>query len=137
MLRAARRILAGAGIPKIEVVRVPGSFEIPVAVAHLVRRAEARPAAVICLGLIWQGKTAHAGLVGEAVTAGLMDLAVETGVPVIHEVLVVQDERQARERCLDPETNRGIEAARTALEMGALVATLGRPRAGVSAGAGA
>ncbi len=91
---------------------VPGAFEIPVAVATVARRFERRPDAVICLGLIWQGETTHAQHIGEAVTGALMRLAVETGVPVIHEVLTTATAEQARARCLTPETNRGTEADR-------------------------
>ena len=121
MLAAARQTLLEAGAPEPEVVRVPGAWEIPVAAAALARRPLHPPAAVICLGLILQGETSHADHIGEAVSQGLMRLALKTGVPMIHEVLTVTQAEQARVRCLDPRTNRGREAARTALEMGRLM----------------
>ena len=124
MLRAAKAELLAAGSAVIEVIRVPGAFEIPVAAAALARRAEQRPEAILCLGVIWQGETTHAQHIGEAVTTALMQLAVETGVPVVHEVLTLAQPQQAKVRCLDPKTNRGTEAARTALEMARLLRQL-------------
>ena len=79
---------------------------------------------VVCLGLLWQGETTHAQHIGEAVTDALMHIAVETGVPMIHEVLTVATVGQADARCLAPETNRGTEAARTALDMAGILAGL-------------
>ncbi len=128
MLKAARDVLRSAGITDLEVVRVPGSFEIPLAAAALAlaRATEGRPAAIICLGVIWQGETLHAEHIGGAVTDALMGIAIETGVPIIHEVLIVQTAAQAKARCLDPETNRGTEAAQTALEMASLIHRLSK-----------
>jgi 6,7-dimethyl-8-ribityllumazine synthase len=119
MLGAAQALLAARGAAAVEVVRVPGAFEIPVVVARLARRA-APPDAILALGLILRGDTAHADHVGDAVTHALMDIAVATGVPVIHEVLLMNDLTLARARCLDPETNKGAEAALTAIAMAAL-----------------
>lgn len=124
MLESALETLRAAGAPEPEVVRVPGAWEIPVAAAALARRLTPPPDAVVCLGLILQGETSHADHIGEAVSQGLMRLALKTGVPMIHEVLTVTGVEQARVRCLDPETNRGREAARTALEMARLLGTL-------------
>lgn len=128
MLRAAREVLAGAADSQVEVHRVPGSFEIPVAAAALARRPADRPEAILCLGVIWQGATTHAQHIGEAVSQALMQIAVETGVPVIHEVLTVATREQAEQRCLAPETNRGKEAAQTALAMAALMRRIGTSR---------
>lgn len=116
MLRAAKAKLRAAGAAEIKVVRVPGAFEIPVVAGALARQHRAWDA-VICLGVIMQGQTSHAQHVGEAVTAGLMELAVATGVPMIHEVLVFTTAEQAKVRCLSAEFNRGAEAAQTALRM--------------------
>jgi 6,7-dimethyl-8-ribityllumazine synthase len=127
MLRAAQAVLTAGGA-KVEVHRVPGSFEIPVAAAVLARRPVERPEAILCLGLIWQGATTHAQHIGEAVSDALMQIAVETGVPVIHEVLTVATKEHAEQRCLVPETNRGTEAAQTALAMAALMRRLNRLR---------
>ncbi|NBV23456.1 MAG: 6,7-dimethyl-8-ribityllumazine synthase [Proteobacteria bacterium] len=120
MLRAARAELKRAGAAEVRVVRVPGAFEVPV-VAGVLARQHPPLDAVICLGVIMQGQTSHAQHVGEAVTAGLMELAVTTGVPMIHEVLVFTSEEQARVRCLSREFNRGTEAAQTALKMAAVL----------------
>lgn len=123
MLRAARAELKQAGATEVQVTRVPGAFEIPVVAGALARQTPAWDA-VICLGVILQGQTSHAEHVGGAVTTGLMELAVSTGVPMIHEVLVFTQEEQARVRCLSKEFNRGAEAAQTALKMARVMGQL-------------
>ena len=127
MVNAAQAVLETAKPSAVEIVRVPGSFEIPMAAAALARRTAKRPDAILCLGVIWQGATNHADQIGGAVTRALMDLAMETGIPVIHEVLTVKNARQARERTLDPETNRGAEAASTAIDMVAVLRGIRKP----------
>lgn len=117
MLEAALKEFAAAGIQDVEVYRVPGSYEIPVVAAQLLARGPARPEAIICLGVIIQGETAHAHHIGTAITDALMGLQVRHGTPVVHEVLLVQNESQAEARCLDRGTNRGAEAAQTAIDM--------------------
>jgi 6,7-dimethyl-8-ribityllumazine synthase len=72
---------------------------------------------VIALGLIIRGSTAHADLVAESVTTSLQQLAVDHRVPIIHEVLLVDDEKQAYARCIGANINRGREAARAATSM--------------------
>ena len=123
LIRAARAELRKAGATAIEVIRVPGAYEIPVVAARLARgRGGPRPAAILCLGVILQGATAHARHIAEAITDALMRLQVETGVPCVHEVLSVEDEAQAAARCLSRDTNRGTEAAQTALAMAGILA---------------
>ena len=118
MLRAAQETLSKAGA-KVQVVRVPGAYEIPIVAARLARQSadEEELAAIICLGVILRGETVHAAHIGEAVSQALMQIQVQHEVPVIHEVLLLENEEQARKRCLDPKHNRGREAAQTALEM--------------------
>ncbi len=100
---------------RIDLIRVPGAFEIPVAVATVLEREKF--ACVITLGLIIRGETAHADLVASSVTSSLQNLAVEHKVPIIHEVLLVEDEKQAHSRCIGASKNRGREAARAAANM--------------------
>jgi 6,7-dimethyl-8-ribityllumazine synthase len=116
MLAAAENVLAKAGVKKIRVVRVPGAFEIPAVAARLAR---ARPpcSAIICLGVILRGQTTHAQQIADAVSMTLAQLQVQHALPVIHEVLLLENEAQAVARCLDKKHNRGAEAAQTALEM--------------------
>ena len=116
MLRAAKAELAKAKVAA-EVVRVPGAFEIPAVASALARRLTNPIDAILCLGVILRGETTHAENIGQAVTGALAPLQVEHSLPVIHEVLLLENVQQARERCLDARNNRGIEAARTAIEM--------------------
>lgn len=103
----------------IEVFDVPGSFEVPLVVQNVAERGDFD--AVIAFGLLMEGQTAHARLISTAVTDALMRIALATRVPVIHEVLVVENEAQARARCIDDEINRGTEAARVAVRMAEVV----------------
>ena len=116
MLRAAKAELAKAKVTA-EVVRVPGAFEIPAVASALARRLTNPIDAILCLGVILRGETTHAENIGQAVSGALAQLQVEHSLPVIHEVLLLENVQQARERCLDARHNRGIEAARTAIEM--------------------
>lgn len=121
MIDAALETLAGSGVNDVELIRVPGAFEIPVVAAKLAQRKRLRPEAVLCLGVILRGKTTHAEHVGQSVTQSLAQIATDTTVPMIHEVLLLENKAQAKERCLSPKTNRGFEAAHTALIMAGLI----------------
>jgi len=126
MVRAAKSVLIKAKAKAIEVVRVPGAFEIPVVAATLAKSEAVPYAAIICLGVILRGATSHAQHIGEAVSSALMQIQLDTGVPIIHEVLLLENKEQAVERCLNPNHNRGAEAAYTALEMARVMTTLGQ-----------
>ena len=123
MVHAAQAELKRAGA-RAKLVRVPGAYEIPVAAARLARAGNF--AGVICLGVILRGQTTHAAHIGEAVTNALTAIQLETEVPVIHEVLLLENREQAEVRCRDPRHNRGQEAASTALAMAAVMAKLPR-----------
>ena len=116
MLRAAVAELKQAGVKNIQVVRVPGAFEIP-AVAAQLSTLDPRPSAIICLGVIFQGQTSHAQHIGWGVTHALAQIQIQHRLPVIHAVFVFEKEEHARVRCLGRKHNRGHEAAQTALEM--------------------
>lgn len=127
MLRAAKAELERAGA-EVRVVRVPGAYEIPVVAKTLARQAKEnvhrRLSAILCLGVILRGETTHAAHIGEAVSRALMDIQLVHELPVVHEVLLLENEEQACKRCLDPQHNRGAEAAQTALQMAAVMSTL-------------
>ena len=125
MLRAAKTEILRAG-GTVQIVRVPGAYEIPVVAAKLARQSTLnyQLSAIICLGVILRGATTHAQHIGEAVSNALVQIQIEYEVPVIHEVLLLENEQQARERCLDKKHNRGTEAAQTALEMARVMKSL-------------
>lgn len=100
---------------RLDLIRVPGAFEIPVAVATVLEREA--PAAILALGLLMRGATQHADLVARAVTDGLMQISIRHRLPVIHEVVIVDTPQQAHDRCIGPELNRGRAAARAAAAM--------------------
>lgn len=100
---------------QVDVVRVPGAFEVPMMVNHVIQHR--KPHAVIALGVILRGSTAHADLIGTAITQELLSAACRTLTPVIHEVLLLNDEQQAEARCIGERLNRGIESARAAVAM--------------------
>ena len=112
LLASAQAALHGH---ELKVIRVPGAFEIPLQVQRLARTKKF--AAVIALGVVWQGKTLHAQEILRAVTDALMRISLENDVPVIHEVLAVSTEAEARARCMGTKLNRGNDAAQAALSL--------------------
>jgi 6,7-dimethyl-8-ribityllumazine synthase len=121
MLHAAREELLQAKA-HVRIVRVPGAFEIPATAAKLAQRG--RYAAIICLGVIFQGQTSHAQHIGWGVTHALAQIQVQHTVPVVHGVFLFEKVKHARVRCLGSSHNRGTEAAQTALEMARVMAGL-------------
>lgn len=130
MLRAARAELLAAKVAELKIIRVPGAFEIPAVAARLARLTSPGFDAIICLGVIIRGQTTHAEHIGTGVTNALIQLQVETGKPLIHEVLLLENEEQARVRCLGRQHNRGAEAAQTALAMAAVMRRLPKDASG-------
>ena len=100
---------------RIDIVRVPGAFEVPIVSKAIIENE--RPDCVIALGCIIRGGTGHADLVANSVTQALLDLSLAKTTPIIHEVLLVEDEKQAYARCIGKKLNRGREAARSAIEV--------------------
>lgn len=124
LLDGALRALADAGIDRPQVVRVPGSFELPVAAARL---AHGGFDAVVALGMVLQGTTAHFEYVCQGVTTGLTQVATSTGVPVGFGVLTCADEAQARDRAGLPDSRQdlGYEATVAALTTAVALADAG------------
>jgi 6,7-dimethyl-8-ribityllumazine synthase len=106
----------------ISLQRVPGAFEIPIIVRELASQKKAD--AIIAVAVILKGKTGHASNLSRSVTDALQRIAVDYGVPVINAVLSLDNETQARERCLKDKINRGTEAARAAVEIAGVMSKL-------------
>ena len=117
---------ASADEKRIEVVRVPGSFEIPVAAKTLAQTH--RYDAVICLGCIIAGETQHFDYLSSEVTRGIQLAAIETGVPLAFGVLTTDTLEQAIERAGAKSGNKGAEAALAAVEMANLLKKARRGR---------
>ncbi|QAY71069.1 6,7-dimethyl-8-ribityllumazine synthase [Xylanimonas protaetiae] len=114
LLDGTRRALADAGVTDVTEVRVPGSFELPVAAA---RAAGGGADAVVALGVVIRGGTPHFDYVCQAATMGLTDVSVRTGVPVGFGVLTCDDDAQALDRAglAGSHEDKGYEAAQAAV----------------------
>jgi 6,7-dimethyl-8-ribityllumazine synthase len=116
----------GAGPDLIDVIKVPGSWEIPLAAAELARGR--RYDAVICLSAVIRGDTPHFDYVAAEVAKGVAHASYETGVPVAFGVLTTNTLEQAIDRAGAKGGNKGFDAAMAAIEMANLLRTL-RPTA--------
>jgi 6,7-dimethyl-8-ribityllumazine synthase len=114
LIEGARRALALKEQTQITVIRVPGSFEIPLAAktAALSKKYDA----IVALGCVMRGETPHFEYISSSVSHALQQAALDTGVPVSFGVLTVDTVQQAMERSGDS-GNKGSEAAMTALAM--------------------
>jgi 6,7-dimethyl-8-ribityllumazine synthase len=125
---------AGAGEKQIEVVRVPGSFEIPVAAKKLA--ATGRFDALICIGCILRGETSHYDYVASETSRGIQLAQLDSGMPMSFCVLTCDTLEQAIERAGLKGGNKGYEAGLGAIEMAHLFRKLSKnspqatPRAG-------
>jgi len=97
---------------------VPGSFELPLSAKYLIKYTDVD--AVICIGCVIQGETRHFDFICEAVSNGIMNLALETHIPVVFGVLTTNNIDQSKERAGGKHGNKGVEAAVTAIKMIAL-----------------
>lgn len=114
LVAGAQRALDEAGVHDPLILRVPGSFELPVVAARLAR---ANYEAVVALGVVVRGETPHFDYVCQAATEGLTRVAVDTGVPIGFGVLTCDDEEQALARAGLPgsKEDKGYEATQAAL----------------------
>jgi 6,7-dimethyl-8-ribityllumazine synthase len=112
----------GASDADVEIVRVPGSFEIPLAAQRMARAK--RYDAVICLGAVIRGATPHFEYVSAEVSKGVASVSLESGVPVIFGVLTTDTIEQAIERAGTKSGNKGWDAACSAIEMVSLMKQL-------------
>ncbi|HSK16436.1 MAG TPA: 6,7-dimethyl-8-ribityllumazine synthase [Gaiellaceae bacterium] len=118
---------AGVSRERIDVVPVPGAFELPLAAMALARSRQY--ACIVALGCIVRGETPHFEYVAAEAASGLQLAALETGVPVSFGVLTCDTRAQAEARAGGAQGNKGAEAARSALEMADVFGRL-RPRTG-------
>ena len=109
----------GAAEGDITIVRVPGSFEIPVVAKKLVQTKKYD--AVICLGTLIRGETAHFDYISSEVTKGIGSVSLESGIPVAFGVLTADSVEQAVDRAGMKSGNKGFEAALSAVEMVSLL----------------
>ena len=126
LLTACDRELVNLGVAPadIDVVSVPGALEIPLALQALALRTRGfgrRYDALVALGAVVRGETYHFEVVSNESARGILEVQLETGVPVANAVLTTSTEEQARERA----SVKGAEAARVAVEMANLLKAVG------------
>lgn len=109
----------GVGSDNIDIVKVPGAFEIPV-IAQKCAKSD-KYNAIITLGAVIKGSTSHYDYVCAEVSKGVAQVSLQTGVPVIFGVLTTDNIEQAIERAGTKAGNKGSDAAKTAIEMANLV----------------
>ena len=102
----------------VPLYRVPGAWEIPVCAEYIMQYTGAD--VIIALGIVIRGETGHADLITQSVSDKLQEMSVRHLTPIINMVLLVNDESQARARVFGDQMNRGVEAARAALNMAEL-----------------
>ena len=106
----------------LTVVRVPGAYEIPLAASRLA--AKKGIDAVVALGAVVQGATAHADLINETTARAFSQNSLETGVPVLDGVVSAENLEQAVERCGTKQGNKGFAAMQAAVEMANVMKSL-------------
>jgi 6,7-dimethyl-8-ribityllumazine synthase len=124
LLTGAQAALAeqGLAVQDVDVLRVPGAFEIPMVAQRVAETG--RVSAVVCLGCLIRGATPHFEYIASACAHGITAAASATGVPMAFGVLTTNSVEEAVERAAADETNKGREAALAALEMARLFETL-------------
>lgn len=125
-LDAVRR--HGGDASAVDVAWVPGSYEIPPVAKKMA--LSGRYDAVVCLGAVIRGSTAHFDYVAGGAAGGISAAAMETGVPIIFGVLTTETIEQAIERSGTKMGNHGFDAAVSAIEMADLMPRIGKPEAG-------
>lgn len=118
LLRGAQEFLEAHGCPDPAVVWVPGAMEIPLAALNLAESGQVD--AIVALGCVINGETAHFQYVAGECASGIMHVSLDTGVPCGFGVLTTYDKDQALARS-GPKNNKGAEAAETAVEMANLL----------------
>lgn len=109
---------AGAAPGDVEVFSVPGAFELPQAARSVAETG--RFDAIVCIGCVIRGATAHFEYISASVAQGIQDASGETGVPMTFGVLTTDTWAQAEERAVEGRGNKGFEAAAAALHMARL-----------------
>ena len=124
LVAGARKCFADNGVSEeaVDVIRVPGAWEIPLAAQRLAKSG--RHAAVVALGCVVRGDTRHYEQVADGCSDGLMRVALEYGIPVANGVLAVERHEDAEARAGGSHGNKGEEAALAALEMSHLLEQL-------------
>ena len=118
LLRGALGALEEHGVQDPDVIWVPGSLEMPVTALALAERGNHD--AIVCLGCVIRGETYHFEVVADQAAAGIMQVQLDTGVPVAFGVLTTEDKEQALARS-GPKNNKGADAAEVAIEMANLM----------------
>ena len=108
LLKSAKKELRNSGFKKIDIVQVPGAFEIPFTISKLVKKYDG----FIAIGCIIKGQTANFDLICRSITDGIMNISINQKKPVGNSILTLFKKKQAKDRL-----NKGEEAARAVLDV--------------------
>lgn len=127
LIAGARRALDDSQVTRVQVMRVPGTFELPVAASRIAAGGDVD--AIVALGVVIRGGTPHFEYVCSAATTGLTDVSVRTGIPIGFGVLTCDDDQQALDRAglAGSKEDKGYEATQAALAAAVTLRDLPRP----------
>ncbi len=117
MAKAARETLESRGVNNIDSYEIPGAFEMPVFCKRLTESLTRKYDAILCYATVIRGETAHFDLVANESTRGIMQVATETGLPILNGILACENEAQASARASMTRENKGAEVALSALAL--------------------
>ena len=117
MAKAAREVLESRGISNIDDYEIPGAFEMPVFCKRLSQSLTRKYDAILCYATVIRGETAHFDLVANESTRGIMQVATDTGLPILNGILACENEAQAAARAGIAHENKGAEVALSALAL--------------------
>ncbi len=116
LLGSCKKMLIENGVSQIEAIKAPGAFELPFLCQKLAKTGQCD--AIVAIGCIMRGETSHYDHIAEAVSNGIMQVSLATGVPIILGVLTVENSEQAKDRIKGGKRgDKGVEAALATLQL--------------------
>ena len=111
------QVLSEHGFTTVEEHTLPGTLEMPFAIQHLVQKHQQQLDVVICLSVVVKGDTDHFEVIRDTITQSFTRISLDEHIPIVNEILFVDDIADAEARTADNDANKGIEAAAAAIEI--------------------